>query len=155
MNTELQSIIVDAECRFLTEPEMAKVREYAHGLPGRMAAMRRLEASEDAIVEKAAAQLVAAYPAYGTKVPHAKEKMARDMRLTLRYAAQAHVRADMDFFQKNYAGWIGELLKSICPRDVLVKGQQLLIEAMDANLDAADARVFRRYIEAFITELEA
>jgi hypothetical protein len=155
MNTELRKMIVDAECRHLNEAELAKIREYARGMGARLAAMRRVEDAEDRIIAQAADAFCAKNAAYVAKVPDARAKTARDMTLTLRYLAQAYVRQDMTFFRKNYAEWIGQLLKAIVASDVLVFGQLCLREAIDANLDAADAAELKPYLEVFIEELRA
>jgi hypothetical protein len=155
MNTELRKMIVDAEARHLTEGELSRIRDYARGMGARLATMRRVEAAEDQILAQAAAKFCATQSAYVAKTPDAKQKVARDMALTLRYMAQAYVRQDMVFFKKNYAEWIGELLKAIVAPDVLVFGQTCLRDAIDANLDAADAADLKPYLEVFIEELRS
>jgi hypothetical protein len=155
MNTELRKMIVDAECRHLNEAELARIREYARGMGARLTTMRRVEAAEEQIVGQAADKFCAKNQAYVQKVPDARAKTIRDMTLTLRYVTQAYVRQDMTFFRKNYAEWIGELLKSIVAADVLVFGQMCLRDAIDAHLDAADAVELKPYLDVFIEELRA
>jgi len=155
MNTELRRMIVDAECRHLTETELARIREYARGMGARLLAMRRVEAAEDQIVKQAADKFCAKNAAYVGKVPDARAKTMRDMTLTLRYVTQAYVRQDMTFFKKNYAEWIGELLRSIVDSETLVFGQTCLRDAMDAHLDAADSSELKPYLDVFIQELRA
>jgi hypothetical protein len=155
MNTELRQMIVEAECRHLNEAELAKIREYARGMGARLSAMRRVEEAEERIIAQAADAFFAKNAADIAKVPDARAKTARDMTFTLRYLAQAYVRQDMTFFRKNYAEWISELLKTIIASDVLVFAQLCLREAIDANLDAADAAELRPYLEVYIEELRA
>jgi hypothetical protein len=155
MNTDLRRMIVDAECRHLNDAELARVREYARGMSARLAAMRRVQDAEEAIIRQASERFCAGQAAYVLKVPNAKQKVARDMTLTLRYLAQAYVRQDMTFFRKNYAEWIGELLKAIVQPDVLVFGQTCLRDALDAHLDAADAADLKPFLEVFIEELRS
>lgn len=153
MNTELRTMIVDAEQRFLSESEVARVRQYALTMGDRIAAARRLEQVEDAIVADAVERFAARHADYLAKVPASREKLARDMKLTLRYLAMAHVRDDMAFFRRNFASWISEILRAIVEPTVLVAGQKALRDALDARLDSSDARDFLRYLDVYIEEL--
>lgn len=155
MNTQLRKMIVDAECRHLTEGELARLADYARGMGDRLAAMRRLQAAEEEIVEAAAARFCERHAKYVSSVPDAREKVKRDMKLTLRYVAQAHVRDDMEFFKRNYAEWIGALLKSIVAPDVLVDGQECLRAEMQARMEPPDSSAFSPYLDLFIRELAA
>jgi hypothetical protein len=148
-------MIVDAEARHLNDTELGRIRDYARGMSARLATMRRVQEAEEQIVKQASERFCAGQAAYVVKVPNAKQKVARDMTLTLRYVAQAYVRQDMTFFRKNYAEWIGELLKSIVKSEVLVFGNTCLRDALDTHLDAADAADLKPFMEVFIEELRS
>jgi hypothetical protein len=153
MNADLRSMIVEAEGRYLAEEELGKLRLYAVSMGDRIAAARRLERVEEAVVEEAARLFAERHQDYLSNVPASREKLARDMKLTLRYLALAHVRDDMTFFRKNFASWISELLRAIVEPSVLVAGQRCLRDALEARLDPTDARSFFRYLDVYIEEL--
>lgn len=153
MNTELRAMIVNAECRYLMDDEVRRLRAYAAGMGDRIAVARRVEEAEEAIVEHAVAEFAKRDQRYLDSVPAAREKLARDMKLTLRYLALAHVRDDMTFFRKNFASWIAELLRAIVEPAVLVAGQRCLRDAIEARLDPADARELLPYLDVYIEEL--
>ncbi|MCU0654018.1 MAG: hypothetical protein MUF64_01585 [Polyangiaceae bacterium] len=153
MNSQLRKMIVNAEGRYLTEPEAARIRDFALGLSARIEAARRLEAAEDLIVQTALAAFSAQHREHLQKTPDAAQKTARDFRLTLRYVAAAHVRRDPEFFQKNYASWTGELLRTLADPAVISSGNEHLRAALDATLDPADAREFLPYLDQFLAEL--
>lgn len=155
MNHDLRKMIVRAEGRYLTDAEVAQVRDYAMNMPARIEAARRLEEREGQILERAAAAFLGNHADYAKRVPDAVEKTKRDMALTLRYLAAAHIRSDMDFFRRNYAEWISELLRSIVACEVLVSGQKCLRDALEEGLDPVDARSFVRYLDVFIEALGA
>ncbi len=155
MNTELRRVVVGAEGRYLSDEEAGKFREYALHMAARLEAARRLEAAEDGIVRAAAEAFLGKHAGYAGDVPEARAKTERDMRLTLRYLAAAHVRQDMDFFRRHYAEWIGELLRSIVEPEILVSGQECLKAAIEEALDPLDSRSFVRYLDVFISELAA
>jgi hypothetical protein len=94
MNTELRKMIVEAEGRFLSETEVARMREYAITMRTRLDAVRRLEGLDSSIVLGAVERFVAKQPEYVKKTPGAAEKARRDLTVTLRYLAAAHVRMD-------------------------------------------------------------
>lgn len=153
MNTELRKMIVAAEGRYLHDGEIAAVRDWAIQLEARLGAAARLQAAEDAIAEEASRRFVERFPEYAQRVKDARAKTARDMKLTLRYAAAAFVRDDESFFRRSYASWIAELLTAIVDAETLAVGQELLREAIVSALDPADARHFVRYVDVFIQEL--
>jgi hypothetical protein len=153
MNTELRKMIVEAEGRYLHEAEQARIREWTSRLPSRLAVAARLSAAESEIVRDATARFLEANSEYANKVRDARAKTERDMRLTLRYCAAAHVRDDEAWFRRAYAAWIAELLSAIVEPELLAAGQDVLGEAVSAHLDPADARAIRRYVAIFAEEL--
>ena len=153
MNTELRRMMVEAEGRWLADAELARLRDYALALPARLDAARRLQAAEGIILARAGELFATRHAEYITRVPDAGTKVARDMALTLRYLASAHVRADPEFFKKSYAAWIGQLLLALVASDVLISGQECLRTAIEESLDPADARAFVRFLDMFIEEL--
>jgi hypothetical protein len=146
-------MIVDAECRYLTQNELSRVRAYAQGMPMRLEVMRRVEVFEEQIVESAVAAFVAKHPSYFQETPDSRAKTRRDMKLTLRYVTLAYVREDIEFFRRNYAQWISELLRAICPKEVLIDGQNCLRAAIESTLDPAEARPLCSMLDVFIEEL--
>ena len=155
MNTDLRKMIVQAECRHLTETEMARLRDYASGMEARLQAMRRLEAAETEIVELAWTKLAEGQAAYVAKTHDVRTTTMRDLATTLRYVGQAHVRDDAQFFRRNYVEWSGPLLKATTPREVLVEAHDCLVAALATHLDPSDTEVFRRYLDMFAEELRA
>jgi len=153
MNFELRRTIVQSEGRFLSEQEAARIREYALNMKLRIACARRIQEAEDEIVKLASERFAKIHAEYLSRVQHARLKVERDYRLTLRYVAAGHVRDDMNFFRRSYAQWIAELLRPIVAQDVLVDGQICLKEACDERLDALDARAVLPFLDCFIEEL--
>jgi hypothetical protein len=153
MNTELYRMIVNAEQRYLTDEEVAAIGEYALNMGARIEAARRLEQAEEAIVHDAIEACAKKYPEYMKRVPDAREKGVRDLKLVLRYLAAAYVRKDPEFFRRNFAVWVAETLRALIDKELLVDGQLFLRAAMEKHLDAVDVRAFTALQEIFIAEL--
>ena len=148
MNKELRTMIVGAEGRYLAQPEMDAIRDYALGMPERLAAARRMQAAEAQILARALERLGDARKLHGGRGEGLDE-----MRNMLRRVALGHVRSDAAHFRETHAEWGAEQLCSLIEPSALVTTFEALGEAMAASLSESDLYAFEPYLHTFIEEL--
>ncbi len=148
MNTELRSMIVNAEGRFLSDQEVDALREYATGMGQRLSAARRMQAAEERIYVRALERLGDVRRLHGGRAEGIEE-----LRHMLRRVALAHVRADLTHFVEAHAEWVAEQLCQLIEPAALVSSFETLREAMAEVLNEADTYAFEPYLHAFIEEL--
>jgi len=152
MNGTLKDITRAAEGRYLMEAEKATIRAYATGMADRLETMRRVEERESQIVGRTVDALKETQ-SEPLSDPTVEAKVRRDVSLTIRYIAQAHVREDPAFFRVHFAEWFGELLCAMSPPKAIADTVAALRAAMDETLDGSDSRHLLPYVDLFLEEV--
>jgi hypothetical protein len=152
MNTELRALVVAAEGRYLSDTEMARFREFAINMSGRIDTAKKVQQREPLVVTEALRLLTERVPDLSKQagqLPRARSWLEH----TLRYAALAHVRSDADFFRRAYAEWSREQLRVALPDATVAACIECLQRALDEQLDPVDARAVGRFVDVFIETL--
>jgi predicted nucleic acid-binding protein len=152
MNTELRGLVVGAEGRYLSDAEMARFREFAINMTGRIETARKLQHREPLVVTEALRLLTERVPDVAKQtgqLPRARSFLEH----TLRYAALAHVRSDPEFFRRAYAEWSREQLRAALPDATVTACVECLQRALDEQLDPVDARAVGRFVDVFMETL--
>ena len=153
MNSQLRSMIVQAEGRHLDEDELGKIRAWATGLEDRIATARRLEAAEDEIVSGAARRLSGG-KSNGQASAATARSFDREHRLFLHYAALACIKDDPSWFQSHFAEWTAELLIHAAESRDVIASLEALREALEERLDPLDQRRILPLLNLFLTEVK-
>jgi hypothetical protein len=153
VNSSLRQLLIQSEGRFLNDTETAAMRAWAVGMGPRLETARRVEAAEDRIAGAIVDAFMRGAAVDQRERDDADAKTARDVKLTLRYMAMAHVRDDLPWFRTAFAEWIGEMFRALAPQATLVILADAMRAAIDEHLDPMDGRALRPYVEAFDEEL--
>jgi hypothetical protein len=155
MNTELYLMMQRAECRYLTESELARVRDYAVNMTTRLDVARRVEESEEAIVAHAADAFFARYPEAARSSPDSHARVARELSSTVRHATSAYVRDDPSHFARSYAQWVSGLVRASGGASDAVAAHQCLKASLHETLDAFEARSICKFVDLYLEELSS
>jgi hypothetical protein len=151
MNHALYKTMCDAECRYLTDSEMDAFRDWGGGMANRMDAAKRIEEREPAILMQACSLFFERNPE--ARTPEREERLRRELSTTLKFVAAAHIRDDLQFFRRSYAGWVGELLRTTGMAAQFAQAQQCLKVAIADGFDPFEAKAISKYIDAVVEEL--
>lgn len=154
MNSQIQSMLVESEGRYLTAAEQATLREFAGRIEERLAAMAEIESKESAIIEQTLKDLMRAYPDFEKKYASARSKGGRDLALVLRYCAQAILRDDSRFLHDSLLLWMGTMLRGLgMAPQFIADAYKLMERAASRELSAPVAELLRPYLQQCAQEL--
>ncbi|MFO0578549.1 MAG: hypothetical protein U1A78_31480 [Polyangia bacterium] len=154
MNSQIQSMLVEAEGRYLTAAEQTTLREFASRIDERLTAMAEVESKESAIIEQTMKDLLRAYPDFEKKYASARSKGGRDLALALRYSALAMVRGDSQFLHDALLLWMGTMLRGLGMAPQFIEDAYKAMERVTSReLTPKTAELLRPFIQQCGREL--
>lgn len=112
MNTEIENIIRDSECRYLEEGEQKKILAFTASLPARFRAASAVEAREEVVVRGVVEQMRRLYPNFERYHAKGWEKAYRDIQISLRFTVQAMVWNNIEMQEDKLLTWLASILAS-------------------------------------------
>lgn len=154
MNSQIQSMLVEAEGRYLTADEQALLRDFASRVDERLGAMAEVEGKESVIIDQTLKELVRAYPDFEKKYTSARNKGGRDLALALRYSTLAMVRGDSQFLHDSLLLWMGTMLRGLGMAPQFIEDAYKAMERVAGReLSPKVAELIRPYIQQCAREL--
>lgn len=151
MNHALYRMVCDAECRYLTETEIAVFRDYAAGMEGRVETARKIEQREASLTHRATEAFFELPEGRTTEI--SREQLQRELSTLLRFVAAAHVRSDEVYFRRSYAEWVAGLHKKTGAARRAAASAHCLKSALGEAFDPFEARALDRYLDIYAEEL--
>lgn len=146
MNNQLETMLTEAEGRYLSSAEEAKLTVYMDSLPRRMAAMRAVEAAESKIIAKTLADLLGAHPEYKERYKMFGKKARRDIVLVLRYCALAMVRDDESVLAERLLYWLQTIFTAFNFGPALDTAYRALARHAEEELAAEHVELLAPYL---------
>lgn len=108
MHSQLDTILDEAENRYLKPEELTVLSQYVSSLPERMDAYRTLRDREIEMMQQVADQLQQEMP---NESEEAIERCLKHALLTLRYCSMAMLMNDESFIRNHLTNWLSEIVK--------------------------------------------
>lgn len=126
MHPQIESLLDQAENRYLNPEELVLLDKYVSSLPDRLETYRRLRDHEVAIMQQAVDQLQAEMPQVQTAD---LERSIKNALLVVRYCAMSMLLDDETFTRERLLGWLS--------RNVQVYNTQAIDRALYRHLEKA------------------
>lgn len=123
MHPEIETLLVQAENRFLKADELTAFKRYVATLTHRLKTYEFLRDQEIAIFQSVADQLQAAFPDAKQEV---LERSLKHWLLALRHCAMAMLLNDPVFLEERLLSWLSGLVQAYQSQDLETKTYQLL-----------------------------
>ncbi len=126
MHPQIETLLDQAENRYLKPEELALLDKYVNSLPDRLETYRRLRDQEVAIMQQAVDQVQAEMPQLPTVD---LERSIKNVLLVVRYCAMSMLLDDATFTQERLLSWLS--------RNVQVYNTQEIDRALYRHLEKA------------------
>lgn len=146
MNTQLDSMLSDAEGRYLEVGEESRLLAYSMSVPHRIEAMKAVQANESKIIDETLEEIWARHPQFDSRHAMAREKARRDITLVLRYAALAMVRDDQTMFSERLLYWLTTILNAHNMGPVIDTAYRALARRSEAHLATQHLELMAPYL---------
>lgn len=146
MNSQLETMLTEAEGRYLSTGEEAKLTVYMDSLPRRMAAMRAVEAAEGELISRTLNDLYGAHPDYKDRYQSFSKKAERDITLVLRYCTLAMVRDDETMLAERLLYWLNTIFTAFNFGAALDTAYRALARHTEAVLPAEHVELLAPYL---------
>lgn len=113
MNTEIRTLLLESEGRYLTEDERQKVSTYMAKFQERLKIAEMVEEAEDSAVRFCIDNTRKRYPNFDKYHEKAWAKAFRDVQLTTRYAAQAMLLDEPKLLEDKLLFWLRTILAGL------------------------------------------
>ncbi len=150
MLPEIQTLLEQAERRYLQPQEMEGFRLYAVSLAKRLETYEWLRENEETIFQPIADQLVAAWPA---EAQATIERALKHWLLVLRYCAAAMLANDTEFLDKRLLGWLKGLVDTHQMQALENTLYQLLKNQLQEQLSEQNFSLLQPFLEQANTRL--
>lgn len=154
MNNELETMLRNAEGRYLTPAEEQKLRGFAQTLDQRLQTMAELRNKEAEVVERCMLRIKEAYPDFQAAYPEGSPKGSRDMILVLRFAAMALVKDDPEHLRTGLLTWLKTILRGVGLAEHFVRdAYTILSKEASQCLSQESYAAIEPYLQLVIDEL--
>ena len=113
MNSEMRTILLESEGRYLSDEERQKLVDYIDGFQQRLAFVQLIEEAEDGAVRFCIENTRKRYPNFDKYHDKAWAKAYRDGQLTTRYAAQAMLLDQKSLLEEKLLYWLRTILAGL------------------------------------------
>ncbi len=154
MNRDIETMLTASEGRYPTRAEQAILRGWAIRLDVRLAAIEDLKDHEDEIVRATMNDVLKAYPDLEKRMPTARETGIRDIKLVLRYCAQALIRDDIAYLDDSLLIWMATILRGLGLSPAFIRDTyETLGKHVKRSLQESHAKLLLPMIERCINVL--
>ncbi len=115
MHPELESILDEAENRYLKPDELGVLSQYVESLPERLATYRQLRDQEVNVMQPIADQLQSQFP---TQKQAILERSLKNVLLVLRHCSMAMLLNDTTFVEQRLLDWLKQTMTVYNTKDV-------------------------------------
>jgi Phycobilisome protein len=153
MDHELEVMMRNAEGRYPTSEERRRALEIAKTFDVRFATCVSLEEKETDIVRQTSEQMLRKFPSFGERYL-AKDKIERDLVITLRYIGHSILRNDPEFLREKLLYWMQSIFISKGFGDTVKGTYEILKQVIATELPSRDAADVNRYVDICIQSCE-
>lgn len=143
MTQALDSLLIEAEGKYLTQDALDQLKTYVKGWPQRRSAYQRIRSLEKSLVLDTLRDL---RQEIQTLSPPIKERCQRDLILILRHAAMAMLLEQEELLQERLIDWMEEQVRLYDLQDTYTSLYRLLQHNLKQQLASADLDLIRPYI---------
>lgn len=105
MNKKLDTMLYEAEGRYLSDEESARLQSWAGTLEDRLECMRAVERVETEVVNDVVNEVFRIHPEFESRFHQARERGVRDIGMVLRYCVMAMLREDEEMLKERMLYW--------------------------------------------------
>lgn len=144
MNPKIESLLNEAEDRYLKSDELASLGHYVVSMPDRLDVYRSLRDREVEIMQPVADQLQTRYP----NDPDVLERSIKNGLLILRYCSMAMLLDDVEFVNERIRDWLDQVVQAYESQAIEQFLYQLLEQQIQTVLGVKAQTLLHPYLEA-------
>ncbi len=152
LNHTLDSLVLDADGRYLSDQELLSLHRYAQSYTKRQQTYEYLRDSGEQAVNQALQKMTEIYP--DLMQQHAA-RCRYDMTQVLRHMAFSILRDDEILFQENMVIWLGTILIAYKENAHCGNAYRFLQEAIAPSLSSDHQAIARPYFDGIVNVLQA
>ena len=143
MTQAIDSLLIEAEGRYLTPAALDQLKIYVKGWPERRSAYQRLRSLEKTLVLATLKDLQQESPDLS---PRVQELCQRDLVLALRHSTLAMLLQEEDLLQERLIDWMEEQVRLYDLQGTYTTLYRLLQQNLKQQLSSSDLELIRPYI---------
>lgn len=148
MLANFNQTVMQADGRFLNDPELQALQTYAQSFSTRQTAYQRLSKNSEALIIAALRQLATTHR---QEVQTNGAKCKRDMDYVLKEIAQAVLMGDSEVFQQGFALWMENITRAVHTTDSAAQAYTCLKVVIKQAMPADCEALVVPYIDDLIT----
>jgi hypothetical protein len=144
INTELRSLVIDAEDSYLQETELQRMKRQLSGLRQRLEVYEVLRDFELEVFQAVADDLQSAYAGLDNQQTN---RLLEDGLAILRYGAMAMLQDNPDFFQRQVLDCLPDRANAYGIEAALLEMLRLMLLHLNKRIPGTQVEVFQPYLE--------
>lgn len=153
MNTALQQqLILQADGRYLSDPELQPLQQYLGSFPLRFNTYRLLQEHSQTLVLQTLRKTI---QAHRKTIQEHGAKCQRDMSYTLECLARSVLLDDAQGFREGYVLWMQNITRALHKESSAIDAYRILQEEVSATFPKDSAQLVNQYLAALIEGLSA